>query len=61
MHQLIKFSVRVGALFWIDPSLGHNILCSLYLRYCGNKSVAGKFTVGLHCTTYYNSEILPLV
>lgn len=32
-------------MFWIDPALGHNILCSLYLRYCGNKSVAGKNTI----------------
>lgn len=31
---------RVGQPFWIDASLGHNLLCTLYLKNCGNKSVA---------------------
>jgi hypothetical protein len=32
--------VRLGKEFWVDVSLGHNLLCALYLRFCGNKSVA---------------------
>src|SRR5690606_5180790 len=31
---------RIGREFWIDGSVGHNKLCALYLRHCGNKSVA---------------------
>ena len=31
---------RSGNEWWIDISLGHNLLCALYLRFCGNKSVA---------------------
>lgn len=31
---------RIGKEFWIDVSIGHNYLCALYLKYCGNKSVA---------------------
>eukprot|EP01038_Epipyxis_sp_PR26KG_P011227 gene11227-15067_t len=31
---------RIGKDFWIDFSIGHNKLCALYLRFCGNKSVA---------------------
>ena len=31
---------RVGQEFWVDPAVGHNLLCALYLKYCGNKSVA---------------------
>jgi hypothetical protein len=31
---------RIGGEFWIDISLGHNLICALYLKYCGNKSVA---------------------
>ena len=30
---------RMGKEFWIDASIGHNFLCALYLKYCGNKSV----------------------
>ncbi|KAJ1419176.1 hypothetical protein B484DRAFT_453487 [Ochromonadaceae sp. CCMP2298] len=38
---LIAESVpRVGGVFWIDAAQGHNRLCALYLKYCGNKSVA---------------------
>jgi hypothetical protein len=32
---------RMGKEFWIDASIGHNFLCALYLKYCGNKSVGG--------------------
>ena len=31
---------RMAQEFWIDVADGHNMLCSLYLRFCGNKSVA---------------------
>lgn len=31
---------RMGGEFWIDPSVGHNLICALYLKLCGNKSVA---------------------
>lgn len=31
---------RVCQEFWIDSSIGHNYLCALHLRFCGNKSVA---------------------
>ena len=30
---------RMGKEYWIDISVGHNFLCALYLKYCGNKSV----------------------
>ena len=30
---------RMGKEYWIDVSIGHNFLCALYLKYCGNKSV----------------------
>ena len=30
---------RMGKEFWIDAAIGHNFLCALYLKYCGNKSV----------------------
>lgn len=30
----------IGNEFWIDSSIGHSHICALYLRYCGNKSVA---------------------
>jgi hypothetical protein len=30
---------RMGREFWIDVSVGHNFLCALYLKFCGNKSV----------------------
>ena len=30
---------RMGKEFWIDVAVGHNFLCALYLKYCGNKSV----------------------
>lgn len=42
----------MGALFWVDPALGHNILCSLYLRYCGNKSVAVEHSWQDYLRTY---------
>ena len=29
-----------GTEWWVDVSEGHNLLAALYLRYCGNKSVA---------------------
>ena len=32
-------SDRMGKEFWIDVAVGHNFLCALYLKYCGNKSV----------------------
>jgi hypothetical protein len=32
--------IRTTSEFWIDISIGHNYLCSLYLKYCANKSVA---------------------
>lgn len=35
---------RVGREFWIDVADGHNLLCALYLRFCGNKSVAVEHT-----------------
>ena len=31
---------RVCKEFWIDSSVGHNYLCALHLKYCGNKSVS---------------------
>ena len=31
---------RLGGEYWIDPSIGHNKVCALYLKYCANKSVA---------------------
>lgn len=31
---------RVGKGYWVDVCDGHNLICSLYLRYCGNKSIA---------------------
>lgn len=44
--------IRVGSLFWVDAALGHNVLCSLYLRYCGNKSVAVEHTWQDYLRTY---------
>lgn len=31
---------RVNELYYIDAANGHNYLCTLYLRHCGNKSIA---------------------
>lgn len=39
---------RMGREFWIDVSIGHNFLCALYLKYCGNKSV-GRFVCERGC------------
>jgi Leucine-rich repeat (LRR) protein len=33
-----------GKEFGLDLSVGHNYLCTLYLKYCGNKSVAIEHT-----------------
>jgi Leucine-rich repeat (LRR) protein len=33
-------AARVGKEFWVDLSVGHNCITSLYLKYCGNKSIA---------------------
>jgi hypothetical protein len=35
-----RSNCRLGKEFWLDISIGHNHLCALHLRYCGNKSVA---------------------
>jgi len=43
---------RMGKAFWIDSSVGHNLLCSLYLRYCGNKSVAVEHSWQDYLRTY---------
>jgi hypothetical protein len=43
---------RAGQAFWTDASVGHNILCSLYLRYCGNKSVAVEHSWQDYLRTY---------
>jgi len=45
-------SDRMGMPFWIDSSVGHNLLCSLYLRYCGNKSVAVEHSWQDYLRTY---------
>lgn len=29
-----------GREYWIDVALGHNVLCALFLKNCGNKSIA---------------------
>ena len=42
---------RMGKEFWIDASIGHNFLCALYLKYCGNKSV-GTWVVMLFCSFF---------
>ena len=39
-------------MFWLDAGVGHNLLCSLYLRYCGNKSVAVEHTWQDYLRTY---------
>lgn len=39
LHTQHDFS-RMGSDFWIDAAEGHNIMTALYLKNCGNKSVA---------------------
>lgn len=38
--QWLSSPIHCGNEFAIDISIGHNYLCALYLKYCGNKSVA---------------------
>lgn len=43
-----RSSRNVGRRFWIDVGVGHNQLCALYLKCCGNKSVAIGETPTFH-------------
>jgi len=43
---------RVGQMFWIDPATGHNRLCALFLKCCGNKSVAVEHPWKDYLSTY---------
>jgi hypothetical protein len=43
---------RAGTEFWVDVSVGHNKICALYLRYCGNKSVAIEHAWHSYLTTF---------
>jgi hypothetical protein len=43
---------RIGQDFWVDISLGHNLLCALYLKHCGNKSVAVEQSWQQYLQTY---------
>lgn len=38
--------------FWIDSGQGHNKLCALYLKFCGNKSIAVEHTWQQYLRTY---------
>jgi hypothetical protein len=48
---------RLHSEFWIDPSLGHNLLCSLYLKHCSNKSVAVEHTWQSYLSIYGASHL----
>jgi hypothetical protein len=57
-HWLIgKNYYRLHSEFWIDPSLGHNLLCSLYLKHCSNKSVAVEHTWQSYLSIYGASHL----
>jgi hypothetical protein len=47
-----KSPSRIGGLFWIDVAEGHNLLCALYLKLTGNKSVAVEHTWQNYLQTY---------
>lgn len=38
--------------YWIDVSIGHNLLCAMYLRFCGNKSIAVEHPWQTYLQTY---------
>jgi hypothetical protein len=38
--------------FWVDIAIGHNLLCAMYLRYCGNKSIAVEHPWQTYLQTY---------
>lgn len=40
LKHWLTSSARIGQEFWLDVKRGHNYLCCLHLKYCGNKSVA---------------------
>lgn len=61
-HHLLKWMLgthpmRIGGEFWIDVSIGHNLLCSLYLKHCGNKSVAVEHSWQGYLQTYGSSHL----
>ncbi len=43
---------RIGQEFWIDARNGHNAICSLYLRFCSNKSIAVDYLWQNYLKTY---------
>jgi hypothetical protein len=48
---------RIGRDFWVDMAFGHNRLCALYLRHCGNKSVAVEHPWQDYLRTYGPSHL----
>ena len=44
LFRWLSSKLRAGREFYIDETIGHSYLCSMYLKYCSNKSVA----VGMH-------------
>ena len=48
---------RIGEEFWVDAGLGHNAICSLYLRFCSNKSIAVEHTWQHYLRTYGPSHL----
>ena len=52
LFRWLSSKLRAGREFYIDETVGHSYLCSMYLRYCSNKSVAvGKRRL---CTYKYS-------
>lgn len=48
---------RIGQEFWIDISLGHNLLTAFYLKHFGNKSVAIENTWCNYLQVYGSSHL----
>jgi hypothetical protein len=52
LFRWLSSKLRAGREFYIDETVGHSYLCSMYLKYCSNKSVAvGKRRL---CTYKYS-------
>jgi len=51
LFRWLSSKLRAGREFYIDETVGHSYLCSMYLKYCSNKSVAvGKSHTCKCCT-----------
>lgn len=48
---------RIGKDFWIDASFGHNIFCAIFLKFCGNKSIAVEHPYQSYLQTYGPSHL----